>query len=186
MKVINFFGAPGVGKSTIAMLLTSMLKQNQIDAEVSLEFVKEYIHAGNNNLLAYQNYIFAQQERQLRILLDSKEAEFVITDAPLLHSVFYAPENYPVYFKDLVFEIYHSYDNVNFLINRKHKYSFNSRIHSEEQSNIIARKLPLFLMNNNIPYIEINSDEDITENVFNYLLENHRVKNYYENRKKRV
>lgn len=186
MKVINFFGAPGVGKSTIAMLLASMLKQNQIDAEVSLEFVKEYIHAGNNNLLAYQNYIFAQQERQLRILLDSKEAEFVITDAPLLHSVFYAPENYPVYFKDLVFEIYHSYDNVNFLIKRKHNYSFNSRIHSEEQSKIIARKLPIFLMNNNIPYIEINSDDDIKETVFKYLLENHRVKDYYENRKKRT
>lgn len=186
MKVINFFGAPGVGKSTIAMLLTSMLKQSQIDAEVSLEFVKEYIHAGNENLLAYQNYIFAQQERQLRILLDSKEAEFAITDAPLLHSVFYAPQNYPSYFKDLVFEIYHSYDNVNFLINRSHKYSFNSRIHSEDESLLIAKKMPVFLMNHNIPFIEINSDDDIKEKVFDYILNNHRVDNYQNYKKIRT
>ncbi len=124
MKVINFFGAPGAGKSTTAMLLTSMFKQSQIDAEVSLEFVKEYIHAGNENLLAYQNYIFAQQERQLRILLDSKEAEFVCTDSPLLLSVFYAPEKYSVFFKDLVFEVFNSYDNIKSKLRIKLKQNF--------------------------------------------------------------
>ena len=41
MKVVNFFGAPGVVKSRVAMLLTSLLKEKQIDAEVFLEFVKE-------------------------------------------------------------------------------------------------------------------------------------------------
>lgn len=185
MKVINFFGAPGVGKSTFAMLLTSMLKQEQIDAEISLEFVKEYIHTGSNNLLAYQNYIFAQQERQLRILLDSKEAEFAITDAPLLHSVFYAPKDYPAYFKDLVFEIYHSYDNVNFLIKRNHTYSFNSRVHSEEQSDLIAKRLPAFLINHNIPFIEVNSTDDIKEHIFDFIVEKHRVKDYSINKKVR-
>ena len=111
MKVINFFGAPGAGKTTMALYVTHMLNKSQIDAQVSLEFVKEYIHSGSEHLLAYQNFIFAQQERQLRILLDSKEVEFAITDSPLLLSVFYAPENYPYYFKDLVFEIFHSYEN---------------------------------------------------------------------------
>ncbi len=178
MKVINFFGAPGVGKSTIAMELTAMLKKSRVDAEVSLEFVKEYIHTGNDNLLAYQNYIFAQQERQLRILLDSKEAEFAITDAPLLHSVFYAPKNYPIYFKDLVFEIFNSYDNVNYLIKRRHPYSFNGRIHNEEKSNLISQQLPAFLMNHNITYTEIYSDDDIREKILEPLLENHRDLEY--------
>lgn len=183
MKVINFFGAPGVGKSTMAMLLTAMLKQSQIDAEVSLEFVKEYIHAGNNNLLSYQNYIFAQQERQLRILLDSKEAEFALTDAPLLLSVFYAPEKYPIYFKDLVFEIFHSYDNINFLINRKHPYSFNGRIHSEEKSDLIAKKLPAFLINNNIPFIEIDSNVNIKKVLFDYIINEKRDLEYQKYKK---
>lgn len=185
MKVINFFGAPGVGKSTLAMLVTAMLKRAMVDAEVSLEFVKEYIHTGSENLLAYQNYIFAQQERQLRILLDSKECEFAVTDAPLIHSAFYAPSNYPVYFKDLVFEIFNSYDNVNFLINRNHPYSFNGRIHSEEKSNIISRRLPAFLMNHNIPYIEINSDDDIESLVFDIIMKDHRDLQYQITKKVR-
>jgi nicotinamide riboside kinase len=183
MKVINLFGAPGVGKSTIAMELTSMLKKNRVDAEVSLEFVKEYIHTGSDNLLAYQNYIFAQQERQLRILLDSKEAEFAITDAPLLHSAFYAPENYPVYFKDLVFEIFNSYDNINFLIKRRHPYSFNGRLHNEEKSDLVAKKLPAFLINHNITYTEIYSDEDIRKKIFEPLMANHRDLEYQKNKK---
>lgn len=183
MKVINFFGAPGVGKSTLAMLVTAMLKRSQVDAEVSLEFVKEYIHTGSENLLAYQNYIFAQQERQLRILLDSCECEIAVTDAPLIHSAFYAPDDYPLYFKNLVFEIFNSYDNVNFFINRNHPYSYNGRIHSEEKSNLISKKLPLFLINNNIPFIEINSDDDIEKIVFDLIMKDHRDLSYQQIKK---
>ncbi len=183
MKVINFFGAPGAGKTTMAMYLTAMFNQHQIDAQVSLEFVKEYIHSGSENLLSYQNYIFAQQERQLRILKNSNEVEFAITDAPLLHSVFYAPENYPVFFKELVFEIFHSYDNINFFIHRKHPYSYNGRIHNEERSDLIAKKLPIFLMNHNIPFIEINSTDNIQEVVFDFIMKNHRDDNYQKNKK---
>lgn len=183
MKVINLFGAPGVGKSTLAMELTSMLKKNRIDAEVSLEYVKEYIHTGNDNLLSYQNFIFAQQERQLRILQDSKEVEFAITDAPLLHSAFYAPDNYPVYFNDLVFEIFNSYDNINFLIKRRHPYSFNGRLQNEEKSDLIAKKLPSFLINHNVTYTEIYSDDDIRKKIFEPLMDNHRDLAYQKNKK---
>lgn len=183
MKVINFFGAPGVGKSTIAMSLTAALKRRQIDAEVSLEFVKEYIHTGNENLLAYQNYIFAQQERQLRILSDSKEVEFAITDAPLPHCVFYAAKDYPVYFKELVFEIFNSYDNINFLIKRKHPYAFTSRMHSEAQSDLIAPKMEAFLLNHNVPYIEIDSTDDLSMVLLDPILKDHRDPDYQKNKR---
>ena len=183
MKVINFFGAPGVGKSTISMMVTAMLKRKRIDAEVSLEFVKEYIHTGNENLLAYQNFIFAQQERQIRILLDSKEVEYAITDAPLIHSVFYSAENYPVFFKELVFEIFNSYENINFLVKRRHPYSYTSRMHNEEKSNLLAAKMVAFLTNHNVPYIEIYSDDDIQEKVVQHVLQNHRDLNYQKDKK---
>jgi hypothetical protein len=161
-----------------------LFKKNQIDAEVSLEIVKEYIYSGSEHLLAYQNFIFAQQERQLRIYLNSNESEYTVTDAPLLHSVYYAPENYPVFFKDLVFEIFNGYDNINFFIHRNHKYSHQGRIHDEEKSNQISKKLFAFLVNHNIPFIEIQSTDDI-EKVYDYILDNHRVENYELNKKKR-
>lgn len=185
MKVINFFGAPGVGKTRSAMLLTALLKEKAVDTEASLEFVKEYIHSNTINLLSYQNYIFAQQERQLRILLDSNEVEFAITDAPLLHSVFYAPENYPIFFNDLVFEIFNSYDNINYFINRNHKYSHQGRVHDEKSSNIITKKLKTFLINHNISFKEINSTDNLEEVVLNDLLTLHREENYQIIKKKR-
>lgn len=180
MKVINFFGAPGVGKTRSTMLLTSYLKESQTDAEASLEFVKEYIHANTEHLLSYQNYIFAQQERQLRILLDSKEVEFALTDAPLLHSAFYAPDNYPVFFKELVFEIYNSYDNVNYFINRKHSYSHQGRVHNEVDSDLITRRLKSFLINHNVAFTEINSTDDLRQTVLQDVLSNHRDEKYPE------
>lgn len=185
MKVINFLGAPGVGKTRSTMLLTSFLKESQIDAEASLEFVKEYIHADTLQLLSYQNYIFSQQERQLRILLDSKEVEFVTTDAPLLHSVFYAPDDYPVFFKELVFEIYNSYDNINYFINRKHTYSHQGRIHNEMASDLSSRKLKAFLINHNVPFTEIDSTDDIKTNLLPEILNNHRDPEYLKNRRVR-
>lgn len=183
MKVINFFGAPGVGKTTSAMDLTAMLKRIQVDAEVSLELVKQYIHSDANHLLSYQNFIFAEQERQLRILQDSKEVEFAVTDAPLLHSVLYAPENYPVFFKELVFEIFQGYDNVNFFINRNHPYSHQGRIHDEVKSDLLSNKLKYFLINHSVPFIEIKSTDNLKESVFEYLMQQHRDPSYYKNKR---
>lgn len=171
MKVVNMFGAPGVGKTTQALLTTALLKKLGIDAEISLEIVKSYIHAGAENLLSYQNYIFAEQERALRFLLNSREAEFAVSDSPLLLPVLYAKEQ-PHYFKDLVFEHFNQYDNINFFIHRNHPYSFNSRIHDEKQSQLIAKKMYAFLVNNNIPFIEMNSTDDTEKVIIEYLLKN--------------
>lgn len=182
MKVVNMFGAPGVGKTTKALMTTALLKEKQIDAEISLEVVKSYIHSGAEKLLAYQNYIFAEQERSIHFLLDSREAEFAITDSPLLLPVIYASKDYPVYFKDLVFETFNTYQNINFFIHRNHKYSFNSRVHNEEQSDLISKKLYAFLVNNNIPFIEMQSTDSTQDIIISHLLKN-RDSDYQRNKK---
>jgi nicotinamide riboside kinase len=184
MKVVNFFGAPGAGKTTMTMDLTSRLRRSQIDAEASLEFVKEYIHSNSEHLLAYQNYIFAQQERQLRILDNSNEVEFAITDSPLLLSSFYAPEKYPVFFKELVFEIFNSYENINYFIHRNHPYVHQGRVHDEKRSNEASVKMRAFLINHSIPFIEMQSTDSL-DSIFKSLLNEHRVENYENTRKRR-
>lgn len=185
MKVINMFGPPGAGKTTKALILTGMLKEAQVDAEVSLEVVKEYIHAGTEKLLSYQNYIFAQQERSLHFLLDSREAEFAVTDSPLLLPVLYASKNYPAYFKDLVFETFNRYDNINFFVHRNHPYSYNSRIHNEKQSDLLSKKMHAFLVNNNIPFIDILSTDSTKDMVFDYVMKNRDLE-YQKNKKIRT
>ncbi len=49
MKVINFFGAPGVGKTTKTLELTALMKKNQLDVEPSLEIVKVLIISRNKS-----------------------------------------------------------------------------------------------------------------------------------------
>lgn len=185
MKVINFFGSPGVGKSTTALLITALLKRSQVDAEISPEVVKEYIHSKSEHLLAYQNYIFAAQDRQLRILQDSNEVEMAVTDAPLLNSVFYAPKTYPACFKELVFTVFNEYDNINFYINRKHTYTHQGRVHNENTSDLLSRQMKQFLTNNNISFIEIDSTDNMEEEVLKMLLNEHRIKDYEINKHKR-
>lgn len=180
MKVVNFFGAPGVGKTRSTMLLTAYLKEQNIDVEASLEVVKEHIHSKNYNLLSYQNYIFAQQDRQLQILQNSNEVEFAITDAPLLHSIQYGQDLYPYSFQELVFDFFNVYDNVNYFIQRNHPYSHQGRVHDEEASNAISRKLKAFLINAGIPFKEIKSTDNLHEVIIKDLMENHRVPGYYE------
>lgn len=184
MKVINFFGAPGVGKTTKTLELTALMKKNQLDVEPSLEIVKEYIYSGANSWLSYQNFIFATQDRHLRILADSRENEFAVTDGPLLNNVFYAPKKYPVFFKELVFEVFNSYDNINFFIKRSHSYSHQGRIHNEQESIKIHNQMYNFLINHNISFIEINSTDEIND-VFEMIMEYHRISDYEENKKKR-
>ncbi len=185
MKVINFFGAPGAGKTTMTLELGTLFKKNQVDVGVSLEMVKEYIHSGNENFLSYQNYIFAHHERQLRIFQNSREIEFALSDSPLPLSVFYEPENYPVYFKDLVFEFFNSFDNINYFVERNHEYSHQGRVHNKQQSEIIHRNMMAFLMNNNVPFTVIKSTDDVQEHIFHDLMQNHRVQDYLVNKKMR-
>jgi hypothetical protein len=185
MKVINFFGAPGVGKTNNALLLTAILKKLGIDTEISLEFVKEYIFTNNEDMIAFQNHIFSEQERKLRVFSKSNEVEFAIADSPLLLSAYYAPKDYAIYFKDLVFEIFNTYENINFFVNRNHSYSHQGRKHNEEESIFINKNIKAYLINNNIPFIEINSTDNLEDFVIPYLLENHRDKDYQTNKRDR-
>lgn len=179
MKVINFFGAPGVGKTRSTMLLSAYLKEF-VDAEASFEVVKEYIHAKNYNLLSHQLYILALQDRQLQILQSSNEVEFAVTDAPLLHSIQYGQDKYHFSYQELIFSLFNSYDNINYFITRNHAYSHQGRIHNEKESDEISREMKSFLINSGVPFKEIKSTDNLRETVMKDLLENHRVEGYYE------
>lgn len=185
MKVINFFGAPGVGKTTNALLLTAKLKQLGIDTEISLEFVKDYIFTNNEDMIAFQNHIFSEQERKLRVFAKSNEVEFAVADSPLLLSSYYAPKDYAIYFKDLVFEIFNTYDNINFFVNRNHDYSHQGRKHDEDESIFINKNIKAYLINNNIPFIEINSTDNLEDFVLPFILNNHRDELYQKNKRDR-
>ena len=86
-KIINFFGGPGVGKSTTATGLFSWMKQQGYSVEYVSEFAKELSWEGSTSQLENQAHVFAEQFRRQWRLID--QVDYVITDSPLLLSSVY-------------------------------------------------------------------------------------------------
>lgn len=132
MIVVNLFGAPGCGKSTVAAGLYSRLKQKGYNAELVSEFAKEITWEGHFTLLRDQLYLLAHQNRKLERL--KGKVDIVVTDSPLLLTLAYVPPNYYGKFKDFVYEIWESYKNLNIFLERDVEFDKVGRVHDEQMS----------------------------------------------------
>lgn len=159
MAVINFFGAPGAGKSTAALGLANEMKRAWLNCEYISEFAKDQVWADTSHLLSKQNWIFANQDLRLSVM--SGKVDFVVTDSPLPLSAFYAPADYPACFTELCFHFFHMYKNVNFFINRSHKYTAVGRLQNEEESDEIAEQMKAFLRSHNVSFIELSAGDSV-------------------------
>ena len=157
-KIINLYGAPGSGKSTIASGLFYHMKMAGLNVEQAPEYVKPKLFEENTYVFKDQLYCFAKQNKKLKEL-DGK-VDFVITDAPLLMSLLYNQTEVPS-FNKLVVEYYQQYDNMNFLLQRNHKYHTEGRIQTEEESYDVAEKLSIYLQQYNIDYKTLPSNESM-------------------------
>lgn len=157
MKVINFFGGAGAGKSTAAAGLFYEMKKRWIQAELVNEYAKELVWSGNEHMLSHQNLVFAEQEHRLNRLIG--KVDVAISDSPLLLSSYYAPESYPVSFKQSVFDFFSNYDNVNIFVQRSHDYVQAGRLQNEEEAAAVSDSMELFLQDNGIPYYVIAAND---------------------------
>lgn len=150
--VINLFGAPGVGKSTLAYLLTGHLKADGINAELVTEFAKDLTWANRDFDLSAQPYIFGEQYYRIQKLVG--KVDFIITDSPLLLSLIYTNNSYPESFKKSVLDIFNSFDNINVLVNRTKPYSTSGRTQTEVESAIIQEQVKKLLKDTNQEVIQ--------------------------------
>lgn len=150
MIVVNLFGGPGIGKSTLSAELFCLLKKLGLEAAQVGEYVKDCIQAGRLEELDNELYIFAEQARRLR-RLDSVDCDVAICDWPLLMAVVYNSMNFPgepESFPDVVFEEFIQYDNLNFQIMRTlpmEQYSMTGRVHGPVDALIIDGKINTML-----------------------------------------
>lgn len=163
MKVINLFGAPGVGKSTAAMGLVHEMKKRYHKGEYVSEFTKDLIWSGNPGLLLQQNFVLAEQSwRQER--LKKHGVLFAVTDAPLMFSSYYGKKyrpDLPDCFHEWVEYSFNQFDNINFFIHRSHPYEPDGRVESEDESDSISDGLLEFLKAKHIPIEEISADDKL-------------------------
>lgn len=157
-KIINLYGAPGSGKSTIASGLFYHMKMAGLNVELIQEYIKSKLFEESPYPFKDQLYVFAKQNKRQRELIG--KVDFIITDSPLLMSLVYNSTEVQL-FNDLVIQYYNQYDNMNFLLKRNHTYHTEGRIQTEHESDVVGEQLEEYLKKYNITYKTLPSNESM-------------------------
>ncbi len=158
MKIINFFGGPGTGKSTTAARLFSDMKVTGVNCELVTEYAKEMVWEDRHNIFQDQLYLLAKQNRKLLRL--QNKVDYVLTDSPILLNTIYMVENgYEQTLNQLILEVFNSYDNINILLNRTHEYQEVGRYQTEQQSDELSSDIKKLLQLHNVPFVEYDCNK---------------------------
>jgi nicotinamide riboside kinase len=159
MKVINLFGGPGVGKTSIMSDIVGILKRKHCNCVGVEEFAKHLVWDGNMKALANQIYIFGNQHYLIDRLKD--KVDIVVTDGALFTSIIYGKiyrtisEEDDIAFRNLVYHEFKKYNNINFLIERETVYQQSGRYQDERGAREIDKLIVNCLEEYNVPFKRI-------------------------------
>lgn len=159
--VINLFGAPGAGKSTGAAIVFAELKKRGVNAELVTEFAKDKTWEGNAMALGCQEYVFGKQS--YRLARCRADVDVIVTDSPLPLSLLYTTDPALLAdgaFQQVVMNVFNSYNNLNYYVNRVKPYNPKGRNQTEAESDALAVPLKKLINENDISCVEINGDDE--------------------------
>lgn len=158
--IINLFGSPCSGKSSLAAGLFFELKLSGYDCELVTEFAKRKVWEKSEALLN-QPFISINQYYDQELVRG--QVDCIITDSPILLGAFYMREKgcTPSFIPYLL-ELFNTYTNLNFMLKMgermKENYNSNGRIHKLHESLEKQNEIEAFLQQNSIPYTELIVD----------------------------
>lgn len=159
VKVINLFAGPGAGKSTTRAGLFYLLKSNGYNVEEVTEYAKDCTWDETQTLLTDQLFVLANQNRRLTRLRD--KVDVAVSDSPLLLTINYVDPKYlPQTFQALTWELWNTYDNYNYFINRTKKYNPIGRNQTEDEARQIDLSIKNILLNNDVQFTEIDGNSE--------------------------
>ena len=175
-KLINLFGGPGIGKSSIAAGLTYKLKKNHISCNNPYEFPKKLAWDHNIPAIKDQLYVFANQHRGIAECYG--KVDYIIIDSPVLFSTIYhtyytkgyPAEFYGQPFHDLVVDLHKRYDNLNILLERTDgAHNEDERFQDYEESIAIDKLCKEILDKHDIPYHTIKVGKHTVKEILKLL-----------------
>jgi len=164
--VINLFGGPGSGKSTISAGVFSLLKLQGINCELITEFAKSLVWQESTCGFEDRIYILGNQYHEMFVLKD--KVDVIITDSPLLLNLLYN-EVSEAYIK-LTLELFNGFDNLNYYINRKKEYNEIGRMQTEDEAVNIDHKCKKMLNKNEIGHKQISGNFNGVNDIVNDVL----------------
>ena len=156
--IINLFGGPGTGKSTLCATIFSKLKMMGIETEMAPEYVKTLVWDESFKKIENQLYIFGKQHNTIHRL--KNKVRVIITDSTLINSIIYYMGDNP-HFESLVMWEHNKMNNINFFLERSFDYVENGRYQTLIEARAIDQKYKDFLEKNKVEYTEITSPYNI-------------------------
>lgn len=172
-KVINLYGGPGTGKTTLASRLFSDLNMSKPFGQVAL--VQEYafmlICQGRESELAHQPSVTEGQINLMRPFAGN--IDMIITDSPLELGLIYASPEYLSETGDKIYSFIESaqIENINIFIEKapdnEEKFDLRGRIHNFEESIAIDKNIKDFFETKSIPYVTVQNGniEDVIQKI---------------------
>lgn len=157
MLVINLFGGPGVGKTTLLHNLMAVAKKRGAKIECCLEYARELVLAGRQDLLKDQLSIFEEQLRRLRVF--STGTDFIVTDAPLFNGLVYCGDGDREALGAAIRQEWPSWNNSNYLLGRQFAYQTHGRYQDEAGAIQVDGTVAALLRSENLPFRAVTVDE---------------------------
>lgn len=167
MIVLNMFGGPGSGKSTLAAEIFVDMKKLHLNTELVTEYAKDKVWEESFAMMENQVYLFGKQQHRLWRV--SKKCDVVVTDSPLLLSLYYGRGKCLPTFFTLVLEEFNKYDNINIFLKRAQEYSLVGRNQTEQEAIEVDNQLLDILDSNGIKYVEFEVNEEGVKSMKDYL-----------------
>jgi hypothetical protein len=172
--VINIIGGPGIGKTTISALLFANLKIKGYICEYVQEFAKKLVWLKDYDTL--NNQFFVSREQYTLLKQIDGQVDFLITDGPLIHGIYYNKYN-----KDnnsnidkvenFILASINKFNNINIVLDRVDRdYEKEGRIQTEQEAKDIDVILKHILRTNNYTFYSFQADPSEIENITNEII----------------
>lgn len=162
--VVNLYGGPGTGKSSLMAGVFHDLKWRGVNCEMAPEFAKEKVWEQSFKILENQIYIFGKQLHSIHRLAD--QVSVIVTDSPLLLSLVYG-KNECEQFLDLVRAVFNRYNNLNIFLTRNPDKPYNpkGRVQTEDKATALDADIRNALLDNFISYTEMVASPKAVETI---------------------
>ena len=171
--IINIIGGPGIGKTTISALLFASLKIKGYICEYVQEYAKKLVWLKDYDTLNNQ-FLVSREQFNLLKQIDG-QVDFLITDGPLIHGLYYNKYN-----KDnnsnidkvekFILDSIDKFNNINIVLERVNReYEKEGRIQTEEESRDIDVILKHILRTNHFQFITFDAEPSQVDNIVNEI-----------------
>jgi nicotinamide riboside kinase len=160
MLVVNLFGPPSSGKTTVQCDVFRRLKQAGVNCEMLPEVAKKLTWERRWPTLRCQPYIFGKTLHDMQTLRE--QVDVLVLDSPLMLCAVYNSllEEPAGHFTPMVADAHARFTNVNYMLRRTFDYASEGRRQNEEEAERVARTIRTTLDETGIRYLDLDSDDE--------------------------